>query len=355
MRFKTVLLFTMLVILLSAMLGAQSLDQVLGAPGTTLDVPGDYATIQAAIDAANSGDTVFVHEGTYYETLTVDKWLNLIGENKETTIIDANGTWCGIYVTAYGVHVSGFTIQNGIHFHGIYLRETYSCVIEDNIFKHNFFGVYLFHSTWNTITNNLMTENQYGVRLYSSNWNTIADNNITSNLFYCISLYGDSCENNIYGNIILNNLYPGSYGIHIGNNDPGNTIYHNALINNTVQVWTLNQTNDWDNGAEGNYWSDYGGIDADGDGIGDSTYVIDEDNQDNYPLMSPYCYWSNPIPGDVNKDMKVDGEDLLLLYAAYGSRLGDLNWNPNADFDGNRMVDSVDLIFGLAPNYGRSG
>lgn len=355
MRFRTVLPLTLLAILLSAIFGALSPDSVLGTPGITLEVPGDYETIQAAIDAANPGDTVFVHEGTYYETLTVDKWLKLIGENNETTIVDASGKWFGIYVTAPGVHIRGFTIRNGVLFHGVYLRETYGCVIEENKFEHNLFGVYMFHCVWNTISNNFMTGNQYGVRMYFCRGNTIVDNNITSTRYYSISLYGDSGENNIHGNIISNNLYSTSYGIYVGDNDPDNIVYHNTLINNTVQVWSRDQTNVWDNGFEGNYWSDYGGTDVDGDGIGDSPYVVDEDNQDNYPLMSPYRYWSNPMPGDVNKNMKVDSIDLVFGFApAYGSTLGDPNWNPNADFDDSGVVDFVDLTLGFVPNYGLS-
>ena len=51
----------------------------------------------------------------------------------------------------------------------------------------------------------------------------------------------------------------------------------------------------WDDGAEGNYWSDYAGIDEDGDGIGDSPYVVNANNTDRYPLMDPFEV-SNVIP-----------------------------------------------------------
>jgi len=46
--------------------------------------------------------------------------------------------------------------------------------------------------------------------------------------------------------------------------------------------------NEWDNGLEGNYWSNYTGTDSDLNGVGDIPYVIDENNQDNYPLMGSF-------------------------------------------------------------------
>jgi len=61
-------------------------------------------------------------------------------------------------------------------------------------------------------------------------------------------------------------------------------LYHNNLINNTQQASSAS-ANSWDDGLEGNYWSDYTGVDSNKDGIGDSPHVIDASNLDNYPLM----------------------------------------------------------------------
>jgi len=81
---------------------------------------------------------------------------------------------------------------------------------------------------------------------------------------------------------------------------PNNTIYRNNFINNTVQATlSASYSNTWDYGypSGGNYWSDYTGVDyfsgpfqngTGSDGIGDTPYVINVDNRDNYPLMKPY-------------------------------------------------------------------
>jgi hypothetical protein len=69
-----------------------------------------------------------------------------------------------------------------------------------------------------------------------------------------------------------------------------NTIYHNNFINNTRQVSLTNYfiPNIWDNGFEGNYWSNYTGVDLDHDGIGDSPHVIYLFDQDDHPLMGMF-------------------------------------------------------------------
>ena len=80
-----------------------------------------------------------------------------------------------------------------------------------------------------------------------------------------------------------------------------NTVYCNNIENNAQNVFTANsqQLNFWDNGTEGNYWSNYTGTDSDGDAVGDTPYFVDENNQDNHPLMAPtdiavlpeFSYW----------------------------------------------------------------
>jgi parallel beta-helix repeat protein len=93
-------------------------------------------------------------------------------------------------------------------------------------------------------------------------------------------------SNTLSENFVMDN----EYGIVVGDSS-GNSIYSNYFINVTQQVLDtelgagMPSENRWDNGKEGNYWSNYAGTDADDDGLGDSPYVLYEDNQDNYPLM----------------------------------------------------------------------
>ena len=56
----------------------------------TIVVPDDYPTIQAAINAANEGDNVYVKAGVYFENIVIRRSLTLTGENRDTTIIDGN-------------------------------------------------------------------------------------------------------------------------------------------------------------------------------------------------------------------------------------------------------------------------
>ena len=124
----------------------------------------------------------------------------------------------------------------------------------------------------------------YGVYSFGSSNNTIAGNDF-SDFGQCIHLQSGSY------NIILENQFNASKtGIHLDKED-NNIIYRNNFLDNDQNAITsvVVGVNFWDNGKEGNFWSDYTGKDANGDGIGDYRYTIPPigSNFDNYPLQSP--------------------------------------------------------------------
>ena len=139
--------------------------------------------------------------------------------------------------------------------------------------------------------------NSQGVLLVSTENSRITKNNITNNRIGIV-LY-DSSNNNVRGNNITNNAY-GIYFREASNNN----IYNNNFVNNEKGVYDVAgawpapdvalSINIWNNSypSGGNYWSDYearysNATELDGSGIWDTPYVINEKNQDNYPLMNP--------------------------------------------------------------------
>jgi parallel beta-helix repeat protein len=150
-------------------------------------------------------------------------------------------------------------------------------------------------SDGNTIYNNSVT----GIRIMNGAGNTVCGNQITDG--YGLTIGG---HNNLY---YANHVEGNSVGVEVSGSETyvyNNTIYHNNFMNNHRQVQNLavNRANNWDKDNEGNYWSDYQGKDANGDGIGDTPYSIATQpanrrssqttptptGQDNHPLMAPY-------------------------------------------------------------------
>jgi parallel beta-helix repeat protein len=322
------------------------------------DKPADFHTIQEAVNHANEGDTVYVKKGTYYGLVDIYKSLNLIGEDRATTIINANSTpqaaTEGIFVHhgAGQVVIRGFTVKNG------------------------FWGV-LLGNVFTVLSHNIITDNMDGIR--PGFGNKIVDNEITSNFGDGVymrgvdncTFYGNTFERNgrcgvwagdCYGNIFVANTFSNNaYGISLEENSANNTLYHNNFINNTdyqIDIAFSGQ-NILDDGypSGGNYWSDYVGNDSfsgpyqnmiGSDGLGDIPYQTAANSTDMYPLIRPYV----PL-GDLNLDMKVDLADSFIFVLAFGSQPISLEWDSRADLNGDCSVNILDAII-LGNNFGKS-
>jgi len=159
-------------------------------------------------------------------------------------------------------------------------------ISKNHVTATDYFGIYLSKSPNNALSGNNLTNNMYGILLGDSLNNSISGNNMANN-FGGIALGQFSNTNMISSNSMKDN----SYGIRLYNSS-NNSIYHNNFLNNFLnQTTTDSSMNFWDNGFEGNYWSDYDGTDTDHDGIGNTTHVIDADNTDHYPLMGMFSYF----------------------------------------------------------------
>jgi len=174
---------------------------------------------------------------------------------------------------------------------GIFLSNVTNCKIANVEAKLNSEGIDLKETSDSTIEDSDISYNApYGVTLDSSNSTVIRRNIISNNhnpygLAIGIS-FMTSGNNIVIGNTIKNN----DRSIWVWSNyGHSNTFYHNNIINNTQQKPVcVDSYNLWDNGREGNYWSDYIGEDANRDGIGDTPYPINPNNADWYPLMKPW-------------------------------------------------------------------
>lgn len=249
----------------------------------------DYTNIQDAIDAANSGDTIYVYSGTYNENIEVNKNLTLTGQNKDTTIID--GEKNGHVVYAYGtlgnikeIIISGFTIINagGLGYDCIALSYLNDSDISNNKIMNSdeSDGIQLDHCKYITISNNIIKNNEgSGISLTLSENNIIHNNIIQSNQ-KGLYIYYSSSNNNIYENTITGNS---QYGIHIVQS-LNNRFYLNDF-NDNGQNAQVTLTNYWSYNSQGNYWDDYEGYDNNSDNIGDIPYNIPGgNNKDDYPL-----------------------------------------------------------------------
>ena len=206
------------------------------------------------------------------------------------------------------------------------LGTVYSEISHNNITNNA--GIELWHSANNNISRNNITNNGLGIYLRSSAINSISANNITNNV-NGIQLNAHSDYNTIFGNDIKANTDSGI----ILYESKSNSILHNNFAENQKHVSTDGfYGNLWDDGVEGNFWSNYTGVDDDQDGIGDSSHVIDAENQDIHPLMGRFSSFNTSKGSLVNIVSNSSIEDFRYFQSNSTIRMQVSNTTANQTF-----------------------
>jgi len=238
----------------------------------------NYTTIQAAVDAANAGDTILVDSGTYHEQTDISKSLVLRGRDTGSgfPVVDAGGISGPVSLSTDGITIDsiGFRGSDAAHAGinltfshnsnllnvtsrdnagtGIYAYSSNNLVISDctivnnaddgillanstgatiigNTASGNYHGINLYFSNSSTLVSNNASNNQHGFKLESSFFNTLDRNTAINNTPYAgINLYNAS-SNNIYNSTVNSN---GGEGLDIGARSANNTIRNATILFN---------------------------------------------------------------------------------------------------------------------------
>jgi len=301
----------------------------------------------------------FIHNIDESNTVNGKPLHCLINEN-DNTVSSAAG--CVVLVNSTNIEVenlelaenyfgilciasSNVTLANlevSLNHKGVYLRNCTSVVVHGGNLTRNYVGVGVVKSENVTMKNNFisgstlmytytfcigieikystkcqakfnsLTRNYVNLWLYSSNENVVTKNGVSSALSSGMTLT-DAHDNLLIENRLFNNTCSGCMALNVETSF-NNSIYYNSFMNNTHNVLTIDSANTFDNGypGGGNFWDDYTGTDlysgsfqneTGSDGIGDTPYVIDSSNMDNYPLMQP-------LPVSVNVEVELKTLDM---------------------------------------------
>ena len=204
------------------------------------------------------------------------------------------------------------------NWNGIEVKAASNVTVTENKANNNFdFGIKFEHSSNSIVTKNNANNNGWaGIGIFTTQNSVVNANIVKNNINYGIDLVY-STSNIVTRNNVTNIGLAYSMVLYYSN---FNLIYHNNFINHYIYKY-VPITNTWDNGLEGNYWKNYNGTDTNQDGIGDTPYILEQGNKDNYPLMGRFSifnltpeYYAATISNLTISDFQFDQANKILSF-----------------------------------------
>ncbi|WP_371804270.1 NosD domain-containing protein [Candidatus Lokiarchaeum ossiferum] len=232
--------------------------------------------------------------------------INIEGYRNNDNIIDTSNTINGKPIKYYEDY-QNFTLTADCETGQLVFLNCSFGNISDFKIENTSIGIILLSSKNLTLMNNHISNSKVGISLEWSDNNTVIRNNCSFNGIG-VELYG--AEDNIFS--------------------------ENIFQNNSEFVHWIGDANQWSLNNRGNYWSNYGGSDEDGDGIGDIAYYINFNNIDEFPLINP-----NGLPSDLDQPIWIiSAQSFNLTEITVGMILFDYEAEDNIGIDHYRINDT---------------
>lgn len=265
-----------------------------------LRVPLNFTSIQAALNNASSGDTIIVAPGLYRENLVIGKNVTLMGEDRDTTIVDGAGLGDTISIKSDLVTIKDLTVvskSTGAPVSGIVVDHHNGVIVDGAVVSGTSYAMSLIYCSNSVFSNNIIVNSTFGIQLVDAIYNVFSNNTISGNDEGITFDYINNNYNVFFGNTLSGN----GEGAVIRQSSLRNSFYHNNFIDQ-IMIET-DEANFWSRSGEGNYWGSYKGQDlhsgpyqneSGSDGIADESYQVGTNNRDDYPLMGTFSEFEIP-------------------------------------------------------------